>query len=225
MRGGGHRLAGGDETRADIGEVGAHRLGGQHVAAGGLAAGQYDGKVIAQLAYLVHQRKGIDRAGVAAGAAGHGDHAIDAGFEGLLGMAAVGNVVQRHGAPAMDTFYGVTRCALGCEHHRHLVLLDQLQIAGIARVGGVDDEIDGPRRRAFPGILQPFHAVDHLVEPGVEFLAAARAVGGKAAHQALGAAGEGEGGVRDQEHRCGDGGDRHALDQLLHLGACHNLSS
>ena len=67
---------------------------------------------------------------MAAGAARHGDHAVDAGFQRLLGMAPVGDVVQRDGAPAMDALDGIARRALRGEHDRHLVLLDQLEIAG-----------------------------------------------------------------------------------------------
>src|SRR4029434_6894889 len=49
-------------------------------------------------------------------------------------MAAVGDVVQGDSPPAMDALDGVAGRTLRGEHDRHLVLLDQLEIAGVARV-------------------------------------------------------------------------------------------
>ena len=87
------------------------------------------------------------------------------------------------------------------------------------------DEVHRPGRRLPAGVLEALDADLHLVEPGLELLAAARAMGGEAAHDAFAAAGERQRGIGDQEHRCGDHGDRHAIDQLLDFGACHGQTS
>src|SRR6185312_5371380 len=71
-------------------------------------------------------------------------------------------------------------------------------------------------------ILELLHPLDHLVEPGLELLAAARAVGREAAHQAFAAAGERQRRIGDQEHRRGDGRHRQALHELADFGLRHD---
>src|SRR4029453_163488 len=132
-----------------------------------------------------------------AGAAGPRDDAAAARLQRLLGMAAVGDVVQGDSPPAMDALDGVAGRTLRGEHDRHLVFLDQFEIAGIARVGGMHAQVHGPRCRLFAGIPQPLHAVLHLGQPGLELLAAAGAVGREAPHDALAAAGQGQRRVGD----------------------------
>ena len=69
------RLCGGDKSRADVGEVSAHGLRGQHCAAGGNRAAQSQG-AIKPLADLLHQGKRAFHARMATSASGHGDKAI-----------------------------------------------------------------------------------------------------------------------------------------------------
>ena len=77
----------------------------------------------------------------------------------------------------------------------------QLEVAGIALVRAVDDEVDGIGCRFDPLVAQLLHAPSHLVEPVGEDLPGPGGVGGETAHDGPLAGGERHLGRRHEENR------------------------
>ena len=101
-------LGRGDERRADIGEVGAHRLGGEHRAAGGDRARQGQ-RPVEPFADFLDQRERRPAPGMAAGAGGDRDQPVGAFLDRLARVAVVDDVVERDPAPAVDRIVELAR--------------------------------------------------------------------------------------------------------------------
>ncbi|MNP35269.1 hypothetical protein D3C76_1285930 [compost metagenome] len=170
------------------------------------AAGQQQG-LVEELANLCGQGERAPGAGMAACAGGDGDQAIDTGFGGFLGMAAGGDIVEHQAAVAMHGIDHFLHRAEAGDDDRHAVFHAQRQVGLQARVGRVDDQVDGIGRWR----LQLRQACLDFLQPGLEAGAVALVQGREAADHAAGAAGQYQPGVGDQEHRCGNHGQAQAL--------------
>ncbi len=171
------RLVRGDEGRADIGEVGAHGLRGQDGATRGDRARERQ-RAVEPLADFLDERERALDAGMAARARRHGDQAVGALLDGLVGELVVDDVVQHHAAPAMHGLVHVLARAQAGDDDRHLVLGAHLHVVLQPVVALVHDLVDGERRggrlgmRAVPGrqrlgdLGEPF--VQQFGGPGVE---------------------------------------------------------
>ncbi len=217
----------GDEARADVGKVGAHRLRGQHCLAGGDRARQRD-RAVEDLAHLAHQRERRQHAGMAAGARRDQDQAVDAGFDRLLGMAQADHVMQHDAAIAVhrvDQLPG--RRAQRGDEDRHLVFDADLDVMLQARVGGVHDLVDRDRAHRCAGIggLERGQFVADPGQPLVEQLGRACIECGERADDAGLALRQHQFRVADDEHGRGNHGQGQVLQGLGQLlGGGHGVS-
>ena len=147
----GARLVGGDEGRADVGEVRAHRLRRQHCTAAGDRAAQRH-RAVEPLADFLDQRKRALHARVATGTCGHGDQAVGTLLDRLLGKEVVDDVVQHHATPGMHRVVHVGACAQRGDDDGHLVLGAQLHVVIEPVVALVHDLVDRERRSRRIGV-------------------------------------------------------------------------
>ena len=196
----------GDEGAADIAEIGAHRLGGEHGFARGDRSGQRQ-RAIEPFADFTDQRERAGGAGMAARTGSNGDQAIGALFHGLFGELVVDDVVHDDAAIAVNGLVHVFTRAQRRDDHRHLVFHAQRQIVHQPIVGTVDDEVDGIGRiiRAKFGrqALQPFFELGQW--PGVEAGEAADDAGAALRHDQFR--------TGDDEQRRTDHRDRQAASE------------
>ncbi len=144
---------------------------------------------------------------MAACACGDSDKAIDTGFGCFLGMPAGGDIVEDQAAV---TVHGIDHFLYRPEagdDDRDTVFDAQCQVGLQARVGRVDDQVDGIGRWR----LQVSQASLDLFQPGLEASAVALVQGRETANHAAGAAGQHQLGVGDEEHRRGNHGQPQAL--------------
>ena len=139
------RLVGGDEGRADVAEVGAHRLRREHAVAGGDRARQRE-RAVEPLADLLDQRDRVLDARVAAGARGHRDQAVGALLDRLVREGVVDDVVQHDAAPRVHGVVDVGARAQRRDDDGHLVLRAHLHVVLEAVVALVHDLVDRERR-------------------------------------------------------------------------------
>ena len=208
------RFLGRDEGRADIGEVGTHRLRRQDRAAIGDRARQGEG-AIEPLPDFLDQSEGRQPPGVPPGAGGDRDQTVRALFDRLVGEAIVDDVVQGDSAPSVDRLIELLARAERGNDDRHLPFGAGRQIGLEPIVGAVDDLIDGEgsgrririgavMRRQFLGDpVQPF--VELALRPGVE-----RREGADDARLALG---DHQIGAGDDEERRTDCGQPEAIER------------
>ena len=167
----------GDKGGTDIAEVRPHRLGREDGIAGGDGAGQQQ-RAVKPGANFLHQGKGRDGPGMAAGTGGYRDQAIGAFLDRLAGKAVVDDVVQHDAAVGVHRLVDELLGPQRSDHDRHLVLHAQFQVVLQAVIGAVHDLVDRKRRRGSVGIgrvpsrqlrgdlLQPFFQL--LRRPGIQ---------------------------------------------------------
>ncbi len=194
----GGAFGGGDEARAQVGEVGAEQLRGKNFVAVVEAAGEQQG-LVEELPNLGDEGERAPGPCMAASAGGHRDQPVDAGFGGLLGVAAGGHVMEHQPAIAVHGVDHVLHRAEAGDHDGHLFLDADRQIRLQARVGWVDDQVDGEGRR----LLQLRKARFDLLQPGAKAVAVTLVERGEAADDSIAAAGEHQRRVGNQEHRRG----------------------
>ena len=139
------QLAGRQETRAHVSEVGAEHLGGADLMAVADAAAKHQAAV-PKLANLAHQRKCALVGGVAAGAAADADQSVGAALDRFAGMQRIDDIAEYDAAIAVHRLDGAARIAETGNDQRHLVRDDDLKVGLVARVGAMHDKIDGVRR-------------------------------------------------------------------------------
>src|SRR5690606_7877777 len=112
-------FVGGDEGGADVGEVCAHGLGCEDLAAGGDRAGER-ARTVEEFTDLGNEREGRQRAGMAACPGTDGDEAVSAFLERLVGEDDVDDVVQDDAAIGVDGVVDLGPGAEGGDDHRNL---------------------------------------------------------------------------------------------------------
>ncbi|MCY1426472.1 hypothetical protein D9M71_422930 [compost metagenome] len=187
-------MLGGDEAGAEIGQVGAEHLRGEDLVAVVEAAGEQQG-LVEELADLGDQGEGTPGPGVATGAGGNCDQAIDAGFRSFLGMTAGGHVVEHQAAVAVHGVHHFLHRAQAGDDDRDALLHADGQVGLQARVAVVDDEVDREGRGVLP------QACFNFLQPGAEATALPLVQGREAADDAVVAARQDQLGVGHQEHR------------------------
>ena len=144
-------LAGG-EARAEIGEVGAHRLRCQHRGAVRDRAREQDAAIV-ELAHFRYQGERRQRAGMPARAVADQDQPVDARLQGALGMLHVGDVMEHQAAVAVGRRHDIIGRAQRGDLNRHLVFLAEVDVVLQPVVGAVHDLVDGKGRHLLVGIL------------------------------------------------------------------------
>ncbi|ERO63289.1 hypothetical protein P308_29695 [Pseudomonas piscis] len=199
-------FAGGDETGAEVGEVGAQHLGGENLMPVVQAAGQQQG-LVEELADLGDQRERAPGPGMATGSRSDGDQPIDPGLGGFFRMAASGHVMEYQAAVAVYGIHHFLDRPQAGDDDRYLVLDADLQIGLQSGVAVVHDQVHGIGRR----ILQVGQARFDLLQPGLEPTAFTLVERRKAADHAVATAGQDQFWIGDQEHRCCHDGQAQAL--------------
>ena len=201
------RLVGGDEGRADVGQVRPHRLRRQHRAALRDRARQRQ-RAVEPLADLLHQRERALDAGVAAGAGGHRDQAVGALLDRLAREGVVDDVVQHDAAPAVHRVIDVRARAQRRDHDRHLVPGAHRHVVLEPVVRLVHDLVDRERRRRLVGVVAVpgRERLGDLGQPFVELRRRARVERRHRADDARRALRDDELGVADDEQRRADDG-------------------
>uniref|UniRef100_A0A0N4ZL17 PE-PGRS family protein n=1 Tax=Parastrongyloides trichosuri TaxID=131310 RepID=A0A0N4ZL17_PARTI len=130
------------EAGAQIGEVGAHGLGRQHVLTGAHRPRQ-DDDAVEELTHLVDQGEGAAVAALAASAGADQDQAVDSHRGRLAGVAHIGDVVEDQTAVAVDFADDLgRRGAQAADDQRHLLAHDGRQVGLPARVQFAHDLVD-----------------------------------------------------------------------------------
>ncbi len=117
----------GDEGRADIGEIGAHRLRCEYRASTSDGTGQ-DERPFEPGADFLHQCEGRLRSGMTASARSNRDQAISAFLDGLAGETIVDHVMKNETAPPMDGGIDLRAGAKGGDYERNLVPFQDREI-------------------------------------------------------------------------------------------------
>mmetsp|Transcript_42313 Transcript_42313/g.99247 ORF Transcript_42313/g.99247 Transcript_42313/m.99247 type:complete len:430 (-) Transcript_42313:2872-4161(-) len=208
-------LVGGDEGRADVGQVGPHGLGGQDGIAGGDGARQRQ-RAVEPFADLLDQRERALHAGMAACTGGHGDQAVGALLDGLLRELVVDDVVQHDAAPAMHRLVDVLTRTEARDDDRHLVFGADLHVVLQPLIALVHDLVDRKRRRrpVRVGLVVGGQGLGDLGQPFVEQLGRARIERRHRSDDAGLALLDDELGVADDEQRRADGGQRQVLQDV-----------
>ena len=204
-------LLGGDEARAEIGQVRAQHLGRADHRARRDCARHDDGAIIDR-PDARDQRQVADRARMAAAAGADAVQPVRPGRDGLLGEAQAGDVVEHLAAKAvhvLDQFGRIAADAdddldavFGAEGHVGL----QLILRHSGRI------VDRDRRDARLGNLAPMRRqrLGELDQPGLELLEGAGVLARQAADDPGLAGLAHERGACDQEHRGADRWQRQA---------------
>ena len=160
---------GGDEGRPDIGEIGAHRLGGENGLARGDGAGEQQ-RAVEPGADVVDQRERRDRARMAAGARSDGDEAVRSFLDRLPREAVGDDVMQREPAVAVHRRIHVLARAERGDDDRRLPLDRQRHVLFEPGVRPVHDLVDGEGGGALlrMGAVVRRERLGDLVQPLVE---------------------------------------------------------
>ncbi len=209
----------GDEARADIGEVGADGLRGQHRGAVGDGAREQQAAVV-ELAHFGNQREGRQASGVPAGAGADQDQAVDARLQRALGMGDVGDVMEHQAAVALGRLHHVVGRAQRGDLDRHLVFLAEVDVVLQAVVGTVHDLVDGERRHLAVGMLLLVFAQlrGDALQPGLEHFLGPRIQRREGADDARLALLDHQVGIGDDEQRRADHRDREVVAQQSRKG-------
>ena len=216
---GGPGLLGGDEGRTDVGKVRPHRLGGQDGAARGHGTRQRQ-RAVEPLADFLDQGKRALHAGMAASARRHGDQAVRALLDGLVGELVVDDVVHHHAAPAVHGLVHVLARAQAGDDQRHLVLGADLQVVLQAVVALVHDLVDGKRggRRFRVRPVVRGQLFGDLGQPVLQHFRRAGIQGGHGTHDTGLALGNDQLGVADDEQGRADHGQCQVLQHCRNFG-------
>ncbi|CFN74999.1 Uncharacterised protein [Bordetella pertussis] len=219
---GGIGLGGRDEARTHIGEVGPRGERRQDALARGDCAGQYQ-RPIVEAPYFGDQRERAERAGVAARAGAHQDQAVDAGLQGLLGVAHGRDVVEDLAAPGMHAGNQVAGRAQAGDDVGHPVAGAHVQVVFEPVVRLVDDLVDRVGRHDAVRMRAAVFGQAGLdfVEPVAQQRLGARIERGKRPHDAADALRDRQLGVGDDKHGRADHGQGHAGVQLGNHGMGH----
>ena len=179
-------------------------------------AREHDRPVV-EAAHLVHQGERAQRAGVPPGAGADEDQPVDAGFERLLRVPHVDDVVHDDAAVGMHALTTASGRAQRGDDDRHLVPDADFHVVIDPVVGLVDDLVDRERRDPLAGMRAPgsrrASALMRRIQPSSSSFGRALSAGNEptmpAVHCAMTSSG-----VGDDEHRRADDRQRELALQL-----------